>query len=53
MDQVWIPMVWSGASVVEVYKSLVDRKTTFDVNSTRLEMGICDYSDGDGNAYLS
>ena len=28
MVQVWIPMVWSGASVVEVYKSLMDRKTT-------------------------
>ena len=28
-----------GASVVEVYKSLVDRKTTFDVNSMRSENG--------------
>ena len=47
-------MLWSGASVVEVYKSFVDRKTTrlMSIQQGR-KMGICDYSDGDGNAYLS
>jgi len=49
-----MPMVWSGASVVEMYKSLVDRKTTCLMSIQRgRKMGIFDYSDRDGNAYLS